>query len=743
MTEEILLTEELFLEFLDPVSAKAYTWKQETESGYASLKFQASFEDDHEKRYYLSFYRDSGFGKNSRRVIFSVKKNKNLNPKIHVDKGSFIKILGTIIQIYQHYKLNDPDGKLSNSYAFQFPDTFAKYMPFLAKVIKRLFKSTPKIRLELYGSVESLDGNTIIYLANTSSSMPLFGGPKADLAVIRGDFYMKLSGDTAADKGDEEKEIITAKAPAEPAPYSPPPYSPKAKVEPAKVKKTKATTVTPAKVVPVEEPVKAAVVSPSFVKPNYEDPGLFKSKGNNNPSKAIYATKDSGSSSLTKGQTAEILGLYIKERFIEYKDQFGINAAAIKKISDSSETYVLVVKAKNGKYVAFPVGSDVGNTNYINDKFYFIETSEAPKVVEPVNKANLDQFAKNPNATYIENLPESYHKILEEASFNLGPIKVSLGDDTSIIGVVDKLEEVRAFFGTLPKDQLKDKIYDINGEVEKVTSKLVKSINTFLDQSGAFLGQKDGNSGDYIHSVKIYTGSGYEAINNFLRGKSVGVSSSKQIEDRVKSIDEAFSTEGVYLPPKLVVYRGASISTDLIEEMNEMKSVPLTGYASVSLRPSTAMSFMSGGVGFTELAKAATLKDVSDPNQLDQAYYNSSQGNKILYSINRLDRCLSLVLKKISNHPNEEEILLNRGVNVRPRQGKLIQRVMKRETGSSSDNGEGIWLARVEIAPKAISESSLASFLLREAIDKFTEAQDALALTAVFLDDYAEFHNLK
>lgn len=739
--ENIILTEEILAEFLDPVSAKAYTWKQETESGYASLKFQASFEDDHEKRYYLSFYRDSGFGKNSRRVIFSVKKNKNLNPKIHVDKGSFIKILGTIIQIYQHYKLNDPDGKLSNSYAFQFPDTFAKYMPFLAKVIKRLFKSTPKIRLELYGAVESLDGNTIIYLANTSSSMPLFGGPKADLTVIRGDFYMKLTGQTAANKEDEEKKIVTT---AEPAPYIPPPYSPsQAKVEPSKVKKTKAPTVEPKKVIPVEAPVKAAVVSPSFVKPNYTDPALFKSKGYNKPSKAIYATKDSGSSSLTKGQTAEILGLYTKDRFIEYKDQFGINASAIKKISDSSESYVLVVKAKNGKYVAFPVGSDVGNENYINDKFYFIETSDTQKVVEPVNKANLDQFAKNPNATYIENLPESYHKILEEASFNLGPIKVSLGDDTSIIGVVDKLEEVRSFFGTLPKDQLKDKIYEINGEVENVTSKLVKSINTFLEQSGAFLGQKDEGHADYIHSVQIYTGSGYEAINNFLRGKTVGVSSSKQIEDRVKSIDEAFSYEGVYLPPKLVVYRGASISSELIEEMNEMKSVPLTGYASVSLKPSTAMSFMSGGVGFVEIGKAATLKDISDPKQLDQAYYSSNQGNKILYSINRLDRCLSLVLKKISNHPNEEEILLNRGVNVRPRQGKLIQRVMKRETDSSSDNGQGIWLARVEIAPKAISESSLASFLLREAIDKFTEAQDALALTAVFLEDYAEFHNLK
>ncbi len=754
MTEEILLTEELFLEFLDPVSAKAYTWKQETESGYASLKFQASFEDDHEKRYYLSFYRDSGFGKNSRRVIFSVKKNKNLNPKIHVDKGSFIKILGTIIQIYQHYKLNDPDGKLSNSYAFQFPDTFAKYMPFLAKVIKRLFKSTPKIRLELYGAVESLDGNTIIYLANTSSSMPLFGGPKADLAVIRGDFYMKLTGQTAANKEDEGSVVDDTIQGVPPLPKaSAPAYIPPA---------YKATKKAKLKDEPMDPVVAPSPKTPEgFVPSEFEAKIMFLTP-DSEWAGAVYAKEDSGSSAFIKGDSAEIFGLYKKETFEKIKDQFKMNPKGADKIISDVGDYVLILKTNSGKFVGYSIkGAASGNSNFLDPKFEFIKNLDSvPVVIKKeiaqkqaaaakkaeelaITKPNLDQVAKNPFAVSIDNLPESYQKILDEASFNLGPIKVSLGEDTSIIGVVDKLEEVRTFFGSLPKDQLKDKMYEISGEVDKVTSKLVKSINTFLEQSGAFLGQKDGASDAYIHSVKIYTGSGYEAINNFLRGKSSGISSTSQIEARVKSIDEAFSTEGVYLPPKLVVYRGASISTDLIEEMNEMKFVPLTGYASVSLRPSTAMSFMSGGVGFTEIGKAVTLKDISDPKQLDQAYYSSSQGNKILYSINRLDRCLSLVLKKISNHPNEEEILLNRGVNVRPRQGKLIQRVMKRETGSSSDNGEGIWLARVEIAPKAISESSLASFLLREAIDKFTEAQDALALTAVFLEDYAEFHNLK
>lgn len=752
MTEEILLTEELFLEFLDPVSAKSYTWKQETESGYASLKFQASFEDDHEKRYYLSFYRDSGFGKTARRVIFSVKKNKNLNPKIHVDKGSFIKILGTIVQIYQHYKLNDPDGKMSNAYAFQFPDTFAKYMPFLAKVIKRLFKTTPKLRLELYGAVESLDGNTIVYLANTSSSMPLFGGPKADLAVIRGDFYMKLTGQTASNKEDEGSVADDTIKGVPPIPKAAPPaYIPPAYKATKKAKKDDEfpQTSSPTSGQPFEEPVKvepkASVIPDSFIPPKVVSPEKFKSYDGNKPSTAIYATKDSGSSSLLKGQTAEIVGLYHTDEFLMPKvnQQFEIKAQALKQIENAKEFYTLVVKAKNGKYVAFPVGLEVTFANYVNDKFYFIENSNV-KVPEPV-KNGLDKVAKNINAKSIQELPDTYHKILEDASFNLGPIKVSLGDDTSIIGVVDKLEEVRAFFGTLPKDVLKDKMYEISGEVDKVTAKLTKSINAYLDQNSAFLGQKDNDNADYVHSVQIYTGSGYEAINNFLRGKNAnGVSSTAQIEARVKSIDKAFESEGIYLPPKLPVYRGASISTEQIEEMNKMKSVPLTGYASVSLRPHIALSFMGGGVSFTEVVGAATLKDVSDPSQLDKAYYSSNQGNKILYSITRLDRCLSLALKKISNHPNEEEILLNRGTEVRPRQGKLVQRVMKREMGSGdADNGQGIWLARVEIAPKAISESSLAQFLLREAVDKFTEAQDVLALTSVFLDDYAEFHNLK
>lgn len=742
MTEEILLTEELFLEFLDPVSAKAYTWKQETESGYASLKFQASFEDDHEKRYYLSFYRDSGFGKNSRRVIFSVKKNKNLNPKIHVDKGSFIKILGTIIQIYQYYKLNDPDGKISNSYAFQFPDTFAKYMPFLAKVIKRLFKTNPKIRLGLYGAVESLDGNTIVYLANLSSSMPLFGGPKADLSLIRGEFYMKLTGQTAANKEDEGSELQAApplpKAPAAPA-YIPPAYIPPAYKATKKVKDEPIDKP----VEPTNEPSEESLAKKKFITKDSEW------------ATAVYAKENSGSSAFVKDEKAEIFALYTKDEFKDIKDKFNMNPKGVDKIISDKGFYVLILKTKIGKYVGYSLDSSaIGNPSFSSPSFEFLKdmdsTPEVTKKEEKKKKEdeddakfNLDKVASNPNALSVNELPESFQKILDDASFNLGPIKVSLGADTSVIGVADKLEEVRSFFGTLPKDQLKDKMYEISGEVERVTAKLTKSINAYFDQNNAFLGQKEGTSEDYIHSVQIYTGSGYEAINNYLRGKSTGISSTEQIQKRVKSIDDAFSSEGVYLPPKLVVYRGASISTEQIEEMNKMKSIPLTGYASVSLRPSTALSFMSGGVGFTELAKASTLKDISDPSQLDQSYFSSSQGNKVFYSINRLDRCLSLALKKISNHPNEEEILLNRGVEVRPRQGKMIQRVMKRENGSGSDNGQGIWLARVEIAPKAISESSLTKFLLREAIDKFTEAQDALALTSIFLDDYAEFHNLK
>lgn len=743
MTEEILLTEELFLEFLDPVSAKAYTWKQETESGYASLKFQASFEDDHEKRYYLSFYRDSGFGKNSRRVIFSVKKNKNLNPKIHVDKGSFIKILGTIIQIYQHYKLNDPDGKLSNSYAFQFPDTFAKYMPFLAKVIKRLFKSTPKIRLELYGAVESLDGNTIIYLANTSSSMPLFGGPKADLAVIRGDFYMKLTGQTAANKEDEGSVVDDTIQGVPPLPkasapaYIPPAYkaTKKAKVKDEPIAKP---FEEPTKVEPVKEVPKASNIPDSFIPPKVISPEKFKSKVGNKPSTAIYATKDSGSSSLLKGQTAEIVGLYHTDEFImpKVKQQFGINPVALKKIEDSGEFYTLVVKAKNGKYVAFPVGIEATFPNYVNDKFFFIENSDV-KVPEPT-KSELDKYATNPFAAVVNTLPESFEKILDEAHFNLGPIKISLGADTSLIGVADKLEETRKFFGNLPKDKVKEYINNISAEVDNVTSKLTKSLNVFFSEGKVFLGDKEGEYTNYISSVKIYTGSGYEAINNFLRGKGEQTASTKQsLQNRVNEIDEAFSKEGVRLPRQLVVYRGASASMEQIKSIQEANSIPLTGYASVSLRPSIGLAFMGSGHYFNDLL-IPTMK-VNDPTNTDPVEptnFSSSQGNKILYSINHLDRCLSLLLKKISNHPNEEEILLNRGTEVRSRPGTAIQRVMKRASG---DPESGIWMARVEIAPKAISESSLKNFLLREAVEKATEAQDCLALTSFFLQDYKEF----
>lgn len=726
---QLVLTEELLKEFLDPVTAKAYTWKQETESGYASLKFQASFQDEHEKIYYLSFYRDSSFGKNSRRVIFSVKKNKNLNPKINVDKGSFIKILGTIIQIYQYYKENDSDGKMSNSYGFQFPDSFAKYMPFVYKVIKRLFKTNPKIRLDLFGAIDSLDNATIMYYVNSSSHMPHFGGPKADLSIIRGPFYTSITGETAAAVADGEKASIAS---------TPDVAAVKLDIKP-KTAAVKKVAKAKAPVAPTPEVV-AEPKTEGWVEPDFDNTQFGAYPMAPNPNR-IKMKVPSSSSSLPAGKEAICVGVYNFEKFKNCYKQFNINDNAVFKLG---KMYVLVVMpvATVGKYVA--LDANINDLLKSNDRWDYegIPKAESPKVVTPVvpkpQATDFNYIPQNKNAKSFE-IPQTLKDSLKQLpTIELGPVKISLNeDDVSVIGIAEKLQEIKTFFGTLPKDQLNDTIANMLSVSSKAQTKVSDIINRYLSDNSLFFGTGWGEATpDSIKAIKMYSGSWYGSINNYLRS---GVDSEGNTAKRVADIDGAFTTEGIRFPSDLTVYRGASISAEQIKALQKLDIIPLTGYASVSLRARIGVSFASVGGYTSDIIRGAlvSFEDESDRENLGTAEIHSKQGNKILYSINRLDRCLSLAIRKVSQHEDEDEILLNRGTNIKLRKGAKIQKVLNRYNpyGENITEDDGVWIAKVEIAPMAVSESNLRLYLLREAVVKFSEVQDAVALTNFFLED--------
>jgi hypothetical protein len=744
---QLVLTEELLTEFLDPVTAKAYTYQIETDYP-ATCKFQASFEDEHEKRYYLSFYRDPSLGKTARKVIFSVKKNKNLNPKINVDKGSFIKILGTIIQIYQYYKENDSDGKMSNSYGFQFPDTFAKYMPFVHKVIKRLFKTTPKIRLELFGAVDSLDNATIMYYVNASSHMPHFGGPKADLSVIRGPFYTSLTGETAASVSADTKADLTTTpgaAPYVPEPYKVPPeianFKLDVKPKPAAktVKKAKVVEpIAPIEIVKAVDPVEPSSTDNGMVHPDITNGDIGTKPSFNQPNR-IKMLVNSGSSSLPQGKEAVVYGAYKLSTFKQIYSQFKIPENVASKVGGP---LVLVVTplGKADKFVALSVTASQLNDSNSSFEYFDFNKGMYPKPVVPEKpKVDFNYVPKNDSAKTFE-IPESFTKALKEIEpVNFGPVKIGFGDDVSIIGVADKLNEVKKFFGKLPENELQSVVSDMINKIDGVQKKLSASINKFLSENNLHYGS-GGATPESINAVTMYTGSGYGSINAYLRTGEAD--SSSNIVLRVAQIDAGFAAEGIRFPKDLNVYRGASISEDQINMLKKFSIIPLTGYASVSLRAHIANSFASVGGYSSEMVKGALITFDDDENRKDlpSAEVQSKQGNKIIYSINRLDRCLAIAVKNISQHSHEEEIILNRGTHIKLRPGAKLQKVMNRYNpyGENVGKDDGLWIAKVEIAPNAVSESSLRSFLLREAVNKFSEAQDAVAFTAFFLEDCLE-----
>lgn len=713
MSEEFLITEELILEFLDPLTAKSYAWTVE-ETLPPQTRFQASFLDDKGKKYFISFRREPSLGKNSRQIHLSVQKNKITTFKINIDRGSFLKILGTLVQVYSHYKEETADGKMTGSYAFIFPDSFAKYMKFVARVTKRLFKTAPKLRLELVGALESDEGKTVMFYTNPASVYPYFGGKYFDDKHIKGDFYESLGGK------DAETDIQTQ------------------------------TNVVPTQV--------QSTPKVNFV-PDGVEPPLFHPENSNfggSKSSVIQMKQDSGSSSLKKGDYAHIVGLYSNSQVKDILKQYNIPLNDTSKFN--AKGIMIVKPSGKDKYVALPAHTT--NNNDPKNHFDFLDQA-MNKIPEPVvpqeelkpqipNFISDDTAAKNPNAKDILVNQWDLQELAEESfkDIEVGPIKISLTGG-SVIEITEKVKKVSQYFGAMSTSQATNMVREVRYRIDSAISKYITSVNKVLREEDAFLKFDYSNPEhkNQQNSISMYTGSDYGPINEYLRkGDSVFThlhvqSYRKKIVGHVSNIDQAFAEHGVRLPESLTVYRGASISGDDIKALQADKSIGLSGYASVSLKPSVAESFSN--ISGTDLSRGGaslfiqqTQPTNSDP--LPQTSMSSRQGNKILYNINRLDRCLSLMLKDVSGHSTEEEILLNRGTKINQ---TMLVKVLDRDEGDQqvTDN-DGIWFCKAKISHKSLSEGikGFRSYLLKEDTASELSTLDEVSILDFVLADIEE-----
>lgn len=753
MTDQLILTEELLKEFLDPQLSKFYEYKVEDKLP-ANCKFQVSFQDEHEKQYFFSFFRENALGKNSRKVVLSVKKNKSTTFKINVDKGSFLRILGTLVRAYEEYKTTE-DGLKCTSFGFYFPDTFGKYAPFVVRLISRMWKTEPKKRLALYGAAESYQASLVLLYVNVNSMVPYFGGslmnsPEA-VDIFKGQFYDNLAG---IHKNTADKTVKKVENPQQPTTTQ------------SMIAKKQAS-VAQSKLDAPAAPIQQATPGIN-THPEHEDAGqdgwVEPYKDDSYNYGGIEATHirmkvNSGSSSLKVGQEAEIYGVYMNSNFDKCYAQFGLTQKAAENAMDGCNG-VLIVKPNSNpsKYVALSLTAMTSNTNAMfwyldadNKSPVDIENDKKKEEAEAAAAAKLAKKPKdivkvvtNPNATVIHNFGPNYQKALEETlgQVKVGPVTVKL-DGFSVIEISEKLTEINDYFGKMSYDQARKIASEIKSQISYKFDQVNDAFIDYCRENGLFA--PDSNNAA-MKAVKKYTGSAYANVNRYLRGIPLEAGENEQDQiDLINDIDKAFMMYGVKLPRNFKVYRGASASMADIEALNKYDSIPLNGYSSVSTKPQIAEDFTQIQDQRDVIAGQVAAAN-GDNDQLSQQHFGSKQGNKILYSIDRLDRCLSLLARDASKFANEEEIILNRGTEVVLKGGdKLSQKVYRVCKRMKSDwyldgysEDQGIWFARTEIAPNSLKESTLRGYLLREAVQQASDAMDNLAILSFYIDDILE-----
>ncbi|EJG6624936.1 ADP-ribosyltransferase [Shigella sonnei] len=237
-------------------------------------------------------------------------------------------------------------------------------------------------------------------------------------------------------------------------------------------------------------------------------------------------------------------------------------------------------------------------------------------------------------------------------------------------------------------------------------------------------------------AIREYASSAYIDINNMLLGRYkpdfYDVADEDEVKRAIDGLDSAF-LNGDRLPEGLTLYRAQSIRMPIYEAMVKNKVFYFRNYVSTSLAPIIFGGFKENvalGLAPEEVRKELNIDNNDEgvtisPSQVRTAMHAPEQIRvNVGWAIDGAHKVNVIYPGQLSNHPNEQEIILPRGI--------LLQ--INKITDASSDTGAGL-----ESNLKFIQAEVMSSDQLDEAViydgDVLMETGEVVAMTGEIESD--------
>lgn len=237
-------------------------------------------------------------------------------------------------------------------------------------------------------------------------------------------------------------------------------------------------------------------------------------------------------------------------------------------------------------------------------------------------------------------------------------------------------------------------------------------------------------------AIREYASSAYTDINNMLLGRYkpdfYDVADEDEVKRAIDGLDSAF-LNGDRLPEGLTLYRAQSIRMPIYEAMVKNKVFYFRNYVSTSLTPIIFGGFKENvaiGLAPEEVRKELNIDNNDEgvtisPSQVRTAMHAPDQIRvNVGWAIDGAHKVNVIYPGQLSNHPNEQEIILPRGI--------LLQ--INKITDASSDTGAGL-----ESNLKFIQAEVMSSDQLDEAViydgDVLMETGEVVAMTGEIESD--------
>lgn len=634
------LYESMLLEFLDVNTGKHYEYTTSNDPNdfvkwSTPIVFEGLFKTDTGLEFAVRIFKEKRFGQHARNIVVMTKKSTKWNQNLFIEPGTFKKVAVTIFKIYSDYK-DTQEGKMSSGFVMVMQQGISKYAGIMTKAALRAFKNNPLKKMEFMGATDEdpkSKNATLVFFANPASSYKPFEGKngyKPEYATSELALSLIGSKSKEADAVAVSAEIATADV----EDYS---VGALAKQFQAAFQPAPVANLAPEETYVDIEPEK----EPEYVPPEV------------GPKDIIEMLDNTGSSSITKGDKAYVLGVFDSVSQAQNTSGTVFSAAAKEKVKEGDKVVVLLPYNLTKKFVLIPLSAEV--------KFKLIEKHDPSKdvKVEPEKdeklknvpaavKVSTKQLGDAALSFDAKSFNISTPQIADLMKVNLAGVDISV-QDFSIANLAVKLKNMFEALGADPNsDAAKKKLVDLSSALEDKSDDYAALLHSKI----VSLKMQFKSSDQGAMSVEAYTGSAYQSANRYLRGTNDGDYGKATVE----GLDKAYSAAGVRFPDDMVVYRGQSMTDDEIITVNKKQRYKLVSYSSCSLRVQTAYSF--SGMSSHKVGLASLTGYAAD------SYLQSKAGNKIMMAINKLSNCLSLYIATVSTFPKERELLLNRDTDL-------------------------------------------------------------------------------